>query len=414
LQFLKDWNRRLVRPLLERLFTSGVKALVRLSTLTRRDRSVRRSLWAGTPILTLPVKARAESMLGVQAETLVFRSYFITNAFDYNLEPWLRGPAVWAKLMRTWWFIWALIRFQRFHFFCDRGLLSPGAPLQFRELELKILRDLGKQVFFWTYGADVRTRERTLALGPYNCCTECPEPGSSCVCDEAAGHENYARLRRYATAIFSTGDMIEYTPGSRDDLYFWPLDLDRDEGRRYAPRYPNPDATGPIKICHAPNHRAFKGTRYLIDAVKKLQDEGMSLELRLVEKVPNHEALEIYRTADIVFDQCLIGFHGYFALEAMAMGKPVMVYIRDARRYLLHPDQCPLVNAPADRVLAVLRDLASNRRRLHDLGVQGRRYVEKHFTIDAFAERLRTAYQDLGVLPRGCESVTGQMLRRAG
>jgi hypothetical protein len=302
--------------------------------------------------------------------------------------------------------VWACLRYQRFHFFCDRGLLPQGAPGQFRELELQILQALGKQIFFWTYGADVRTRERTLALGPFNCCTECPNPGSElCVCDESAGRQNHDRLCRYATAIFSTGDMIEYTPGSRNDLFFWPLDLEQDEGHRYAPCFPDPNSTRPVKIVHAPNHRAFKGTRYLLEAVQCLQAEGLPVELQLVERVPNREALEIYRTADIVFDQCLIGHHGYFALEAMAMGKPVLVYIRDPQRYLLHPDECPLINARADRVLTVLRQLVTDRRRLHQLGVQGRRYIEKYFTVSAFARRLASAYHDLGI-PIGRASAT--------
>jgi glycosyltransferase involved in cell wall biosynthesis len=212
------------------------------------------------------------------------------------------------------------------------------------------------------------------------------------------GRAYMAHLLQYGP-IFAMGDMIEYTPGSRNDLFFWPVDLSAEDGQRYAPRYPDPDSAAPVRVVHAPNHRLFKGTRFLLEAMEKLQREGLPIELKLVERVPNREALEIYRTADIVFDQCIIGFHGYFALEALAMGKPVMVYIRDPERYLIHPEECPFINARADRVEAVLRELVHDRPRLHRLGVQGRRYLEKHFTPRAFAGRLRTAYEDLGISP---------------
>jgi glycosyltransferase involved in cell wall biosynthesis len=353
-------------------------------------------LWAGTPILTLAVKARGEQCLGVQADTLVYETYFITDAFKYNLQgPISRGPAWWRRLMPFLVLIWACLRYQRFHFFLDRGLLPSSRRFRFDERELRLYRYLGKQVFFYAYGADVRTVERTAALGEPNCCTECPGVLTSCVCDESQQASNYQLAASYASAVFSMGDMLHYTPGSRNDLFYWPVDLEKDGGRRYEPRYPDPDSVAPIRVVHAPNHRSFKGTRYLIDAVRQLQDEGVPIELRLVERVPNRQALEIYRTADIVFDQCLIGFHGYFALEALAMGKPVLVFLRDRERYLLHAVECPFINCPADQVVEILRELALDRKRLFELGVQGRQYMEKHHTPAAFAERLRQAYREL-------------------
>jgi glycosyltransferase involved in cell wall biosynthesis len=375
-----------------------VALLLRCLALPRHPSAVRRSLWAGTPILNMAINARAERLLGVRADSLVFSTYFITRQFDYNLSRWMRVPVLRALLPHAVLF-WSCVRYQRFHFYCDRGILPPRRGFEVRPEELRLLRDLGKEVFFWTYGGDVRTRGRTVTLGEHHCCLECPSPGRACVCEDRVWHEHLARLREHGRAVFAMGDMIEYTPGSRNDLFFWPVDLHADGGARYAPRYPDPDAAGPVRVVHAPNHRQFKGTRFIIAAVERLQSEGLAVELRLVERVPNREALEIYRTADIVFDQCLIGFHGYFALEALAMGKPVMVFIRDPQRYLLHPEECPFINTPAPRVEAVLRELVLDRPRLRALGRQGRRYIEKHFTLEAFAARLRRAYEALAERP---------------
>ena len=41
-------------------------------------------------MLTLPIKAKAESLLGVQAESLVYETYYITSAFHYDLSPWMK------------------------------------------------------------------------------------------------------------------------------------------------------------------------------------------------------------------------------------------------------------------------------------------------------------------------------------
>lgn len=355
-----------------------------------------RSLWAGRPILTIPVKARAERMLGVEPETLVFETYFISRAFDHDLEPWIKHPYK-RSIVYPFVFLWAVWRFDRFHFFCDRGLMPQLLPRQFNALELEWYRRLKKEVFFWTYGADVRTRDATRAKGEPNCCTECPDPGLHCICDGASGLANQARIRRTATAIFSMGDMVTYTPGSRNDLWFWPVDIEAEGGKKYVPHYPDPGGTGPIRIVHASNHRYFKGTRHLVAAVERLKAEGMAIELVLVEKRPNDEALALYRTADIVFDQILIGFHGYFALEAMAMGKPVVVFIRDFEEDVLAPKECPLVPAKLDDLADVLRGLAQDRRRLHEIGRRSRAYVERHYSVRAFSARLERAYRDLGV-----------------
>ncbi|MGD9036506.1 MAG: glycosyltransferase [Syntrophobacterales bacterium] len=357
-----------------------------------------RSLWAGTPILTLPILAKGERLLGVDSSTLVYQSYFLSHAFDYNFSRWFASP-IFRMTIPYVVFLWACWKFQRFHFFCDAGLLPQLQSRRFNIHELKAYHLLKKQVFFYTYGADVRTRLKTHALGEFNCCLECPEPERACICDEVSGEASIEAILKHATALFSMGDMIEYTPGSRNDLFFWPVDFEAEGGKKYTPRYPTVLSDSPIRIVHAANHRHFKGTRFLIDAVEHLRTEGLQIELILVERVPNREALEIYRKADIVFDQCLIGFHGYFAIEGMALGKPVMAYIRKPEQYLIHHEECPIINSRADQIESVLRQLANDRKKLHELGVAGRRYAERYLSVEAFAQRLDRTYNELGVNP---------------
>ena len=391
--------------LLRRLYlASSILGVIVAFILTPPLRLLRRclgtglnSLWAGTPILTLPLNARAESLLGINAKSLVFESYGIARGgFDIHLGPWVRIPVV-GRLVPLFTFLYACITQDRLHFFCDRALLPVHKPFLLNWFELAAYKFLGIQVFFWVYGADVRTRKVTMQLGQPNCCSFCPAVGSACTCDTERWRRNHKVISRYATGVFSMGDMIHYTPGSRNDVFFWPIDLLADNGAKYSPEYPDVQSKVAVKIVHAANHRAFKGSDFLVSAVSELQQQGLAVELVLVENLPNEIALGHYRSADIIFDQCLIGFHGYFALEGMALGKPVMSFVRFPEQYLLAPNECPIVNTSLLTLKQDLAKLCADRVHLRDLGVSGRRYVEKYFSIEAVSRRMSIAYKALGV-----------------
>ena len=254
-------------------------------------------------------------------------------------------------------------------------------------------------MFLWTYGAEIRNQKVCRSMGEPNCCTDCDNPGKYCICDDTKAKGNLKKLAKLSRAMFSgVGDMFDYTPGSINDTYFWPVDLEADSGNKYRPVYPQPSKDRLLPIVHASNHRMFKGTQYLINAVEALKTEGANVELVLVEKVPNSEALEMYRSADLIFDQCLMGNYGYFALEGMALGKPVMCFIRKPDEYLLHPEECPIINTHVMTLKEDIRSLVEKRHKLTEIGIQGRKYIEKYFTSEAFAERLGRAYKDLGVV----------------
>jgi hypothetical protein len=174
--------------------------------------------------------------------------------------------------------------------------------------------------------------------------------------------------------------------------------LAAEQGELYYPSFPSPSYHSAFTIVHSSNHRRFKGTNFLIEAVEALKKEGLDLDLLLVERVPNREALTLYRSADLIFDQCLMGNFGYFALEAMALGKPVMCFIRHPELYLLHPDECPIINTHVSTLRDDLRAIIFRRHELESIGRRGRSYVERYFSLNAFALRLSAAYKDYGIM----------------
>lgn len=363
-------------------------------TWSRRQRI---SIWTGAPIITVAKNCKAEKLIGFRSLSIVRTSYYITDEFDYVLSRLARNNRLLALLLSYPFFLAVCVVAQQVHAYSDGGLLPSHSRRHFSRVELFIYRFLKIRLFIWTYGADVRTRDITRSLGEPNCCTGCTQVGIACICNETEAATNAARISKAATAIFSMGDMIEYTQASRNDLFFWPIDLAMSGGSRYEPAYPVYDESRSLRVVHAPNHRELKGTAHIERAVAQLRHEGFAIELVLVEKLSNEQALQIYRSADIIFDQCLIGFHGYFALEAMALGKPVVCFIRKPEQYLLSPNECPILNTHVLTITKDLRDLIKRRSEFEDIGKRSRQYIEKYYSLEAFAARLDKAYADLGI-----------------
>ncbi|MBP2434213.1 glycosyltransferase [Bradyrhizobium elkanii] len=364
------------------------------------------SVWGTTPILTLPLLAEADRLLGCRSKTLAYTTYYITSQFDYVLKAqieWLvkRLPFL-IPVFRRLVFAWALIRFDVFHFFYDEGIIERDGRFGVSENELKWLRRFGKRLYLYAYGADVRTKKETEALGKFNCCTHCDRPGINCLCDSEAGARNMEKFSKYATQLVSMGDMMAYTPGARR-LWYWPIDLSKLSYVGVAAEH----GGRPLRIFHAPNHSWAKGSQYLKAAVDKLRSEGIAIELDTVSGVPNDVVVSRMADCDMVVDQLLIGWHGYTALESMARGKPVVCYIRD-RAELVDADFCPIISANPDTIEQVLRELAERpRAELADLGRRSREYVERNYSVSAVAVRLGELYVETAKFPRRVESAIG-------
>jgi hypothetical protein len=265
--------------------------------------------------------------------------------------------------------------------------LTPTRRLQINDDEMIAMRHYGRRLFTYAYGADVRMRETTLALGRYNYCIECPQPMKFCLCDDIEGKANMARIRAHATAMIAMGDMLAYVPGARN-MHYWPIDtrklgyvgVDWHRGR-------------PLRIAHAPNHPEFKGTRHLMAAIDRLRDEGRAIELVRVQGVPNSEVMTLFASCDLVADQFIDGFHGYTTLEALALGKPVLCYLRGPEM-TIDPDNCPIINAWPDTVYSILKDCLDGCYDLAALGRRSRAYLEHYYSLEAVALRLGQLYLD--------------------
>jgi glycosyltransferase involved in cell wall biosynthesis len=141
---------------------------------------------------------------------------------------------------------------------------------------------------------------------------------------------------------------------------------------------------GPVRIVHAPNHRHIKGTEALVVAVQQLRAQGLDCELVLLENTPPAEARAVYESADIIADQFGIGSFGLFALEGLALGKPVLAYLD--QEHLGDPAfNLPIVNANPANLARVLAPLARSHELRRRLGEAGREGVERFHSPAALA-----------------------------
>ena len=154
-----------------------------------------------------------------------------------------------------------------------------------------------------------------------------------------------------------------------------------------------PSDRGRPRVVHAPSNREKKGTEYVIEACKQLP-----VDLDIVHGVPNDEAVKRYAAADIVVDQLLRDWHGVFALEAMAMGKPVVTSL-DAeavrKTEAAFGVELPIVAATKENLAERLRPLVESPEERRRRGEAGRAYVERVHDIDRVADGLIEIYRRL-------------------
>jgi glycosyltransferase involved in cell wall biosynthesis len=284
---------------------------------------------------------------GVDARLVVFERGRLHAEADWSLDRHGRLPQRLAQQFSA--FARLAPRTDVFHFYFGLTLIP-------KSVQFPLLRLLRKKSVFHYLGSDIRGKTPAeLAFG-----------------------------KRADAEIVGSYDAIRWVP----EAHVIPPGLD------LHPFTPLPPSDNPRPlVVHAPSNREKKGTRYVIEACAQLP-----VELDIVEGVPHEEARERYARADIIVDQLNAGWHGVFALEAMALGKPVVTYLkpevveRSAEGYGI---RLPIVPATKETLVEALRPLIAEPALRRELGAASRAYVEQVHDIDRVADRLLDLYRSL-------------------
>ncbi|KAA0971874.1 glycosyltransferase [Aureimonas fodinaquatilis] len=273
-------------------------------------------------------------------------------------------------------------KFDVFHFHA-RSFAMAWPDLHYPSLlDLLILKQAGKKVFFHFRGQEIRLPEPFAAANPFH------------YVDEPAGHifkklptSSKLHLRQWVNAVcdgvFAVDPEIQsYVPGSIVvprvlDAAQWPF---RGIGQPARPL-----------VVHAPSRRGIKGSDYVLAAVETLRTQGLQFDFTLVENMTHAQARKVYEQADIIIDQLRIGWHGVLAVEAMALGKPVIAYIRDDL-WQAHGADLPVANANPMTIARVLGDLLQSVEKRQQLSHDARAYFMKTHDATAVAHQLQAIY----------------------
>jgi glycosyltransferase involved in cell wall biosynthesis len=284
---------------------------------------------------------------GVDARLVVFERGSLHHEADWSLDR--HGPLPQKLLQQFAAFAKLAPQTDIFHFYFGLTLIP-------KSLQFPLLRLLRKKSVFHYLGSDIRGKTpEQLAFG-----------------------------KRADAEIVGSYDAIRWVP----EAHVIPPGLDL---RQFTPVPPS-DSPRPL-VVHAPSNREKKGTQYVIDACAQLP-----VELDIVEGVPHEAARDRYARADIVVDQLRAGWHGVFALESMALGKPVVTYLkpdvveRSAEGYGI---RLPVVPATTDTLVEALRPLVEQPALRRQVGAASRAYVEQVHDIDRVADRLIDLYGSL-------------------
>lgn len=155
-----------------------------------------------------------------------------------------------------------------------------------------------------------------------------------------------------------------------------------------------------VKILHSPNHRGLKGTEFLIKAVEELKNEGLKVKLILMEKVQNEKVKEMMQEVDILAEQFIIPGYGLNGIEGMASGLPVLANIgykefQELFTYYSFLGECPILPTDLSNLKENLRILITNPALRKELGIKGRKYVEKYHSYKAGQFFFESIFQKL-------------------
>lgn len=323
---------------------------------------------------------------GYSSQTYVNHVSHIVHQFDVRAD---RLPTSIAALYL---FLHAIFTYRALYIYFDGGALGETRALRWAEPWLYRLAKIKVVVF--PYGSDVQELTRTNNL-LYRQAMAAQYPSHRFRRRRIVRQVD--RWTIHANHVVSGCDWIDY-------MYHWDslslahFTVDVQERALWTW-----DGRRPLRLLHAPNHREIKGSRYFLQAIEELQQEGVELELRILERVSREEVLSAIAWCDVVAEQLIVGWYGMFGVEAMGLGRPVMAYLNPAfeRFYvnvgIIKPGEIPVIRTTPYSVKRRLASIAGQPNRLSELSLRSHQFARDHHSIEATARFFRHVNDRIGL-----------------
>jgi hypothetical protein len=339
------------------------------------------------------ILSRAERALGVKSDLVVNYTTWLNYPADKVLSN--RGK---RDLFNNWGRIYAgfsaPFRYHVLHYYFGRSLLlwedlGEGAGWPF--LDLRWAAKLGRKIFFTLQGCDVRLAEESNRR---NGVTMCRPGGCSLYSACLARLDNQRRklideILPLADRVFFLNPELGHYVRIGQFLPYANVPVHEVEP------VPPPSRKRP-RILHAPSDDSIKGTPLIEAALEQLRQKH-DFEYIPIRRVPHHEATRLYADCDLVIDQVLGGWYGGFAVELMAMGKPVVCYMRDEDLHFIPAAmraQLPLLRVDPRTLADDLDRILRQREEWPKWGAAGREFVLSWHDPRQIAAAMVAAYRD--------------------
>ena len=275
------------------------------------------------------------------------------------------------------------------NFFENKLLLTKLFGFDFL-LELWLSKFFGVKLLYLPTGChDEETRENFGKLDDANICNNC---GFYDRCDDKLHNLNFARIRRFFNAVVGFGS-VESSQFKKHFVNYKSIDL-----KLWSPEIAIPSklrlpAIKNLRILHSTylensgrrwKGRNIKGSPYVLEAIEKLKAEGYPIEYYYITNKPSNQIRFYQAQADIIVEQLIYGCWGSTGVETMALGKPVVCYLRKdwkERFFMTFPEfkKLPIVEANTETVYEQLKNLVKDAAYRREKGIESRLFAESFF-----------------------------------
>ncbi len=338
------------------------------------------------PMINNVYHKKALQQFGYKAETFAISSYFITDKFDILLIKPEHIKLKYLNLFISYFgsfylYFRAITNYKIIYIYFDGGPLFK--TILFSKIEHLLYKIARIKILVMPYGGDIQDLSFSTNLQFKNAL--CKDYSKFQIEHKDKNRSNISKWTKYADFVLSGCDWVYYMH-HWDKLMLAHFSIDT---TKIKPIKIKSKIDNEITILHAPNHKNIKGSQHFIDAVNSLKKDGYKINLKLLQKVSNNKILEEMQKADIIADQLVIGWYAMTALEAMCLEKPVLCYIDPKLKELyeseglLQKNELPIVNCNFNNVKETIKWLIDNPQEMINIGKQGRKFTEKHHSIEA-------------------------------
>lgn len=334
-------------------------------------------VWGSTPVISHSYWSKAMKHAGYDSTTFVADVMHINEGQDWDEILKNKYRFVWRPLKPFVAFCDVILNYDVIFTTCD-GIFMKRSPLRF--VMAWLLKFSGKKIIVLPYGADSYEYSKIFSI-------ETMQGLMMSYPGHARNQTEISRDVRYwvkNSDAFIPGFMGPDGFGRWDVLLPSPVTINVDAWETSRRQNFSNGEDGKVVVAHSPNHRGFKGTEFLIEAVERLQKEGLEIELIIIEGQPNSRVKEILsQEADILVEQLVASGYALSAIEGMSCGLPVISNLDNDNhlrvfRSWSYLDECPIASASPSSIRGVLRKLVTTPELRQQLGKANREYVEKY------------------------------------